>query len=114
MPFASERAREEPRRVARAQPHRQTVGIAGAVAERPDAQAHDLERPLVRVKAPKRLAEDLGDAVQRVRPDGIVGADPLAARVEAGHVVRAGENDAADARLTRGLEDVVRSGDVGR
>ena len=77
-----------------------------------DPDADDLEPVLVGIEAAEALAEDLADAVERVRAHRVVRADPLARRVHARRVVAAREDDAANAEPPCRLEDVVGGGEV--
>src|SRR5438094_1780699 len=90
---ALDRAGDDLGAVAWAEPHPQPDLVARLGQEPTDSKADHRQPVLVDVVATQVLAERFGYAVERVRPDRLVGVDwPLAvAVVHAHHVVGRGE-----------------------
>src|SRR3954447_6215255 len=114
QPLGGQAREHEPRRVGHAEPRREHPRVARALLERADAQAGHLHPELVVVEPPERLAVDLADAVERVRPNRLVADQPMVRVVEAGGVVGAGDHEPRGAAQPRRLVGVEAAGQVGR
>ena len=89
---------------------RRSTGRVGEVA---DADAGHAQAVLIGIERADRFAKRFADAVARIRPHRLVGADLALPRIEADRVVRRGEDDALDFLAPRRLEQVVTADDIG-
>ena len=95
------------------QPDRQPPNVERHGADIADAQAGDRQAVLVAVHRAQRFAEGLAHAIAAVGPRRDIGADLLAAAMEAHGMVGRGEDHALHTRLLRGIEEVVAADDIG-
>lgn len=113
MVWSLEQPAHQRQEIARAQPggkHAPVLRLREATAY---SETSRLQAEFVEVKPGKILAEALADAVQAVRPTGSHVVKRLADAVESGHMIGACEDDAADARLSCPLVQIVGAEDVG-